>query len=105
MAMQKIERKAKGDETRFKFEKEGQVLEGYYQGAETFNHNGKDLTKHRFKDENGKVVGIIGTYSLNEDLPQIPVGSFTRITYGGKKPLKGGRTVNEYQIEFESNGL
>lgn len=104
--MKKVERKVSGqDDIRFKFERAGQVLEGYYLGAESFDHNGKQLTKHRFKDAEGKVVGILGTHGLNEDLPQVPVGSFTRITYEGKKNLKGGRTVNNYAIEFESNGL
>jgi hypothetical protein len=103
MAMQKIERKSFGDETRVKLEKEGDILEGYYQGAETFDHKGKPLTKHRFKDENGKTVSILGSHQLNEDLPKVPVGSFTRVTYEGQRRTKRGTPVNNYSIEFEEN--
>ena len=105
MAMQRIERKSFGDETRAKLEKEGDFLEGEYLGAETFDHQGKPLTKHRFKDENGKTVSILGSHQLNEDLPKVPTGSFTRVTFQGKSRTKRGGTVNNYLIEFESNGL
>lgn len=105
MAMQKVERKSYGDEERAKLENKGDTLEGYYQGAESFQHNGKDLTKHRFKNEAGKIVSILGSHQLNEDLPQVPVGSFTRVTFDGKSKTKRGTSVNNYTIEFESNGL
>lgn len=105
MAMQKIERKSFGDEIKVKLENKGDVLEGYYEGSETFELNGKTLTKHRFKNEEGKIVSILGSYQLNEDLPQVPKGSFTRVTYEGKTKTKRGGTVNNYAIEFESNGL
>lgn len=105
MAMTKIERKSYGDETRFSFEKAGDVLEGYYEGSETFDNKGKPLTKHRFKGEDGKIVSILGSFQLNEDLPKVPVGSFTRVTFEGKSRTKRGGTVNNYVIEFESNGL
>lgn len=104
MAMQRIERKSFGDETRFNFEKEGDTLEGYYQGAETFDNKGKPLTKHRFKDENGKIVSVLGSFQLNEDLPKVPTGSFTRVTFEGKSRTKRGGTVNNYIIEFEESG-
>jgi hypothetical protein len=105
MAMQRIQRNNYGDETRVKLEKQGDVLEGYYEGSETFDNKGKPLTKHRFKGEDGKMLSILGSHQLNEDLPKVPQGSFTRITFEGKSRTKRGGTVNNYVIEFESNGL
>lgn len=108
MAMQRIERKSFGDEVRVRLEKEGDKLKGYYQGSESFDHNGKNLTKHRFKSEDGKTLSILGSYQLNEDLPKVPEGSFTVVTFEGKSRTKRGGTVNNYAIEFEaadSSGL
>ncbi len=91
----------KCDDLRFKFEKEGQVLKGKYVGSEDFEFQGKMLTKHRVVDEEGKTVGFLGGHTLNEGLPQVPVGSFVTIKFLGKRSLRGGKTVAEYEIDYE----
>lgn len=105
MAMKKIERNNFGDELRAKLENKGDAIEGYYQGSEQFEHKGKTVTKHRFKNEEGKIVSLLGSHQLNEDLPKVPAGAFTRVTFTGKSPTKSGNRVNNYEIEYEESSL
>lgn len=50
----------------------------------------------------GDAVQIIGSNKqLKEKLPQLKVGDITTITFKGKKPLKQGRSLNEYQVLVE----
>ena len=72
MAMKKLVQKTKDfkKDEQFKFEEPGDTLRGYYLGAETFELNGKELTKHRFQEAgSGKTIGVLGGYVLNEELP------------------------------------
>ncbi len=52
--------------------------------------------------EVGDLVQVIGsTKQLKEKLPQLQVGEVVTITFKGKKPLKGGRSLNEYKVVVE----
>ena len=47
----------------------------------------------------GDTVQVIGsTKQLREKLPQLQVGEVVTITFKGKKPLKQGRSLNEYSV-------
>jgi len=105
MAMKKLNRTAAVEETRFRFEKKGDALEGYYMGAETFEHNGDSLTKHRFQTDDGEVVSTLGSYVLNQDLKGVGAGVRVRVTFDGKVKTKKGRTANAYTIEIDSDDV
>lgn len=50
----------------------------------------------------GDTVQVIGSNKqLKEKLPQLKVGDITTITFKGKKPLKQGRSLNEYSVVVE----
>lgn len=47
----------------------------------------------------GDAVQVIGSNKqLKEKLPQLQVGNIVSITFKGKKALKQGRSLNEYQV-------
>lgn len=47
----------------------------------------------------GDTVQVIGSNKqLKEKLPQLQVGNIVSITFKGKKALKQGRSLNEYQV-------
>ena len=103
MAMKKLEQKKRdfANDEKFKFEEEGDTLEGYYLGSETFEYEGDELTKHRVRRDDGKTVSFIGGSVLNNELPGIPVGSLVRIERGADKKLKGGKHMATYQIDYD----
>lgn len=48
----------------------------------------------------GDPVQVIGSVKqLKEKLPQLAVGDVATITFGGKKKLPGGKTLNEFKVE------
>lgn len=50
----------------------------------------------------GDQVQVVGSNKqLKEKLPQLQVGDITTITFKGKKALKQGRSLNEYQVLVE----
>lgn len=50
----------------------------------------------------GDTVQVIGSNKqLKEKLPKLQVGDITTITFKGKKALKQGRSLNEYQVLVE----
>lgn len=52
----------------------------------------------------GDTVQVIGSNKqLKEKLPQLKVGDITTITFKGKKPLKQGRSLNEYSVMVEED--
>lgn len=104
MAMKKLNPKASldGNEIRVRLtEEKGASIEGYYLGSETFEFNGDELTKHRFKNDDGEVLSTIGSFVLNEDLKAVPRGTRTRVTYDGKVKTKKGRMAHAFTIETD----
>lgn len=52
--------------------------------------------------EVGDIVQVIGsTKQLKEKLPQVQVGEIITVTFKGKKPLKQGRSLNEYSVVID----
>ena len=87
MAMQEIKDDFEGE--KYKFEKIGQVLEGYFQGTNTVTINGKATKKHLFKSREGAIVGPLGSYDLSNKLGKAVVGAFTRVTFTESKKVPG----------------
>ena len=103
MAMQKIKRKGgSSDSSRVKLENVGDKIEGIYEGSDSFQYNEKTIKRYTFKNSSGVTSSILGTFQLDEDMPQVPEGAFARITLVGFKKLKSGGKLKEYDIEFEA---
>lgn len=83
---------------KYKFEKPGQVLEGYYLGATIIDIKGKKVTKHTFKSADA-TVGTLGSIDLNTKLGKVAPGSMTRVTYKELKKLPGGNTLKVFKVE------
>lgn len=50
----------------------------------------------------GDDVQVIGSVrQLKEKLPQLSIGDIVTITFSGKKPLDGGRTLKEFKVVVE----
>lgn len=50
----------------------------------------------------GDDVQVIGSVrQLKEKLPQLAAGDIVTITFSGKKPLDGGRTLKEFKVVVE----
>lgn len=79
----------------------GQSMEGYYLGSDTFEHNGDELTKHLFKNDDGETNSIVGSYVLNTELKQVEKGTRTRVTYNGKGTNKRGKPYHKWTVEFD----
>lgn len=74
---------------KYKFETQGQTLEGHFQGSSKFTHNGKEITKHSFLLRDGTLVGTLGSKDLTRQLAKVPVGAFSRVTYVTQKKIPG----------------
>jgi hypothetical protein len=85
---------------KFKFEKAGQVLEGYLVGTEIINFDDKDVPKYTIQTTDGN-KGILASYQLKEGLEKLPMNTKVRITFNGKVKLKGGKTMNDFKIESD----
>jgi hypothetical protein len=94
---------------KFKFQKAGDVLTGYYLGSETIEINGEPATKHNFKTGSG-LVSPLGTADLNRRLADVPEGTMTRVTYKGKvsvrnNKLKKSYMMNSFEIEVDEDDV
>lgn len=84
----------------FKFEKKGDVLEGFYMGSFDYTGDYGPTKKHIFQTSEGAVV-IFGQRNLMQQLPSATVGATLRITYTGDKvsDKKGRQPMKLFQIE------
>lgn len=87
---------------KFKFENEGQVLEGYYLGDDTFNIKGKEVVRHTFQVK-GEITSTLGSYQLDEILGKVTPGQMVRLTYKGKKQTGKGNTVKTFKLEVDAS--
>lgn len=92
-------RKGSGKEVNFKFEQEGQELEGYYVGClENQGSEGKS-TIHTFKKEDGEEVSIWGSAVIDDQLSKVEFGGYVLIKYLGLKKAKtGGRSYHDFEV-------
>ena len=58
----------------------------------------KNANLYIFEDENGEIVGLMGSKVLDDVLPQL-IERKVRLTYAGKGKSKKGVDYNLYEIE------
>ena len=63
------------------------ALEGTFEGPIEGNYG----TNYRFSTENGESVIVNGCGVLNSKMPNVPVGSFVKLDYLGKKEIREGK--------------
>lgn len=79
---------------------EGDSLQGVYIAKQTFQGNYGESVKYVI-DCNGTMYGVFGSASLDSQFAQIPVDSFVWITYKGEVQSKNGRTVKQYDVDYD----
>lgn len=98
MAMKRANGGDRGE--KFKFEDEGDKLEGYYLGAGTIDIEGDEVTVHNIKTDTG-LFSPLGSADLNRKMSQVPSGARVRVVYEGKKKLKGGKTLKVFTVDYD----
>lgn len=80
----------------------GDKLEGVYCGKEEFTGKFGPTTKYIVKSGETS-YGVYGSASLNRQFSQIPEGSYVWIEYLGEVPSKNGRTVKNYNVDYDDD--
>jgi hypothetical protein len=80
------------------------MIEGLYEDSRVEIIDGKKRISHQIQPRepiNGaKRVLLWGNYQIDAALPVLSPGTKVRITFMGKKKIKGGRTIKEMKVEF-----
>ena len=85
--------------------KEGDTVVGKYLEKFTFN---KDTAKESvvYKLENdGEVIGVASSASIDRQMENIPVGTIVGIRYNGKKQAKSGVFFNDFDVRVDRTSL
>lgn len=78
--------------------KPGQSAEGTFLSVDKeIGQNDSNL--YHFEDEKGKEFSVWGAYQIDQVLSHARAGDYVRITWEGKKKIKGGKKVNVFKIE------
>jgi hypothetical protein len=84
----------------FKFEEEGQQLEGIWDGyRESTNYKG---TYNGFINVDGERI-VFGLSTAIEDMMVIPVGTQVKVVYIGKQVGKSGRQFKAYEVYVDED--
>jgi hypothetical protein len=85
-------------------------IDAYYEGTQLEVVDGKQRLLHRVRpvrpDVGHKRILLWGNYQLDAVLPTLDPGkegAKVRISYKGKKAIKGGRTLKQIEIIFVAN--
>lgn len=81
--------------------KEGMNVIGRYKETRNVpNQSGGTQKLHVVKDQEGKLVGVNGSYVLDESFETIPVDSVVRVTYLGQEyNAKSQHKLNRFQVD------
>ena len=67
--------------------------------------SGSSYNQYLFDTDDGLVKFAVGSATDNEAAALMKVGGVYAITFGGKEKLKGGRSINRFEIiEVEASG-
>lgn len=88
--------------TPIRFEQAGQQATGHLVEAATLTKDGDSFKKYTLRTSNGVYISTLGSHQLDRGLEGVPMGSLVRVTYGGKKKIKGGKSVNEFKVEVDT---
>ena len=80
---------------------EGAKLEGRYIGSDVFDGQFGETTKYIIEDGNGTKWGVYSSASLTRQFKQVPQGSYVWIEYTGVVTSKNGRSVKQYNVEYD----
>lgn len=102
MALKKAVSSDSGDVARFKFEKKGDRINGYYIRTEVIQIEGKDVKKHIFSTSDG-LVSVLGQANLEKQLLENNCKNvYVEAVFTGQvQKLKGGRTMKLYDLSFD----
>lgn len=89
---------------KYKFEREGDALEGYLIEKSVFTYDDKDLNRYVVKNDVG-AFSFIGTFKLNELLSKIETGTRVQITYRGTEKTKAKRTVKLFEVLADNDDM
>lgn len=89
---------------RFSFEEKGDILEGHLVESVRLTKDGNSFMKYVVKTDGG-LTSTLGAHQLDQALSQVTPGTYVRITYLGKKKIKGGRTVKEFLVEADDENM
>lgn len=78
---------------------QGDTFEGTYKGFKLTKSSKPDekSTLHKFERE-GVMVGLWGSYQLDQKLARAGIGSRVWIKYLGKEPMSNGNTLHKYRV-------
>lgn len=88
-----------------KFEKQGDVFEGYYIGSLEFEGKYGPTTKYGFVTAKGERKDIIGQKFLKGLLPDAVPGLMTRVTFTGYKPSGKGNPTKTYEVAQDPDNV
>jgi hypothetical protein len=93
-----VSKKESGKDINFKFETEGQELEGFL--IETMEDRGtkKDSCIHVVKTEAGEEKVFWGTKVIDDQFSKISFGAYIMVKYLGKKKAKGGNQYHDFEV-------
>lgn len=82
----------------FKFQDEGDSLEGVFLSSEPFTYaNGDTGTRYTVKTDDGPVL-FMGTSGLNQKMTLVSEGDFIRVTYRGIDPTDD-RSMKMFSVQ------
>jgi hypothetical protein len=90
-----------GDAEHVEFNKDGDNIEGYLVEKGNIRVDDRDIPRYVFQTDNG-LKSTLGSYKLNELLEEVEVGCLTRVTFRGKEKIGGGRTLKQFEVEYDS---
>ena len=80
---------------------EGATLEGYYINKALVSGQFGDNTKYVIETVDGTLYDVFASASLERQFKNIPEGCFVWITYVGEVKSKNGRTVKQYNVDYD----
>lgn len=78
----------------------GDRVVGVFQGAELMPDSefDTDVNRYLILTDQGLTSVILGASADKEVLPKLHKGDLVSITFGGQKPIKGGKKVNLFDV-------
>ena len=85
--------------------KEGDTVVGKYLEKFTFNKDtAKESTVYKLEN-NGEVIGVASSASIDRQMENIPVGAVVGVRYNGKKQTKSGVFFNDFDVRVDRTSL
>ena len=88
----------------WKPEKEGDSIEGIYQGREELYFGLREVRRYYIGDGGDNKCSVLGTTVLDRLMERVPRNSRVRITYLGDTKSTSGRKVKLFRVEVQVEG-